>query len=248
MALDPKLMQLLTQSLLGGGGGQQQQGGGQFGSQGAGTLGLGAVQTVGSLIMLNRLMQTPRDRFDVTPEQQASFDRAEGMAREGFSAPERAAFQQNVSQSQQGMFQNARQMSGGGLGRAIMAGLLGGRLSAFNQFAGQDAALMRQNIRYADNRGDAITQQRNRQTGENLRYRDMQERAVGQSLQSGLTNLAGGVNANQALGNKFGGGGGMSGGQSGFGMPDNFGAQQSGFQQGLIDQSAYPNLYGNLPF
>lgn len=226
MAIDPMMMQMLLSQLGGGGGGGQQggMGGGMMGmSSQMGTTALGAMQTIGSLIMLNKLRKTPRARFGLTPEMQQSASRANQMAQGGFTGQEEANYLQNLSQMQNASFQNARQMSGGGLGRAISGGLSSQRIGALNQFAGQDASLMRQNVRYADQRGDVITQQRNRQTGEDIRYRDMQEQAIGRSLQAGTTNLASSMNATQALGGNqgggFGGGNMSGGGQGGFKPP-----------------------------
>jgi hypothetical protein len=249
------MMQMLM-SVVGGGG----QGGATGGMSGIsnqmGTTALGAIQTVGSLIMLNNLRKTPRARYEITPEMQDSYGRAQQMAQSGFTGAEQAAFQQNMAQNQNAAFQNASQMAGGGMGRAISGGLLSNRLGALNQFAGQDAALMRQNVRYADQRGDTISGQRNRQTAEDINYRNMQERAIGESLKAGTTNLASGINSTQATGG-FGGGQqglGMGGGNmssnssGGFGMPNTFGIQPSGFEQPVMNQSNYGTLYGSLPF
>jgi hypothetical protein len=203
--MDPATLQLIMPLLLGNSGGGSK--GGQFGSQGAGTGILGAVQTIGSMAMMNKLRRTPRARYEITPEMQGSFDRAEGMARTGFTGGETAAFRQNLAQTQSAGMAGARQM-GGGLGRAIFGQQSAMRLGALQNFAGQDAALMRQNMRYADSRGDVLSQQRNRQTAEDIAYRNMQEQNVGRSMQSGLTNMGSFLNQQQAFGlNKFGGGG-----------------------------------------
>jgi hypothetical protein len=112
----------------------------------------------------------------------------------------------------------ARQM-GGGLGRAIFGQQSAMRLGALQNFATEDARQYGINVDRLARRGDVISQQRNRQTAEDIAYRNMQEQNVGRSMQSGLTNMGSFLNQQQAFGlNKFGGGGGA--GQGGIPAPN----------------------------
>jgi hypothetical protein len=91
-------------------------------------------------------------------------------------------------------------------------------MGAFNRFAGQDAALRRQNIQYADQFSRERQRRADMQTRADMEQYDAEQRALGQAMSSGLTQMAGAANFNQAM-NFYGkqGMGGASGGTSGGG-------------------------------
>jgi hypothetical protein len=198
--MDPSLlMQFLPmlQNLLGGGG-QQSQGG--FGSQNAGTLGLGALQAVPSLINLVKLSREERPNYKVGNEMQSAYDTSFQRSKMGFTPAQTGAFRQNIAQAQNTDYYNARNMAGGNLAQAISGGLTGRRLGAYNNFAAQDAAQQNQNLNTWYGQAGRMQGQQNMATQQDIAYRMAKENAAGAGLSSGLTNIASGINANQALG------------------------------------------------
>lgn len=198
MAFDPALFAQVAQLLPFLSGSQKQEGG--FMSQSAGTMGLGILQTVPSLINLIRLSREERPNYQIAPEQQQAYNLAQRRSQFGFMPQQIGAFNQNIAQAQATDFYNARNMAGGGLAQAIAGGLMGRRLNALNQFAAQDAAQQERNIGALYGQAGQMQRQRNLATQQDIAYRMAQEQAAGQGLRSGLTNIASGINANQALG------------------------------------------------
>jgi len=164
------------------------------------SLALGGIQTIASHNALKRLNKQPLANYDITPEQQRSYDRAESMARNGYTQEEENAYMQNLSRSNNANYRKAMAYGGNSLAGAIGAGLNYSNLGALNSFASSDAQLKRQNIRYADQMGAAISTQRNRNTALQIQRRDAQERALGQAMQAGISNMVGSLNLSQALG------------------------------------------------
>jgi hypothetical protein len=185
--MDPAMMSMLTSAM-----------------PNMGTLALGAVQTYMGMKGLRELNKQERPNYTVSPEMLQSQQRSFINSKYGFTPQQTGAFNQQVGRSLVGDFRNQVNMGGGNLAQALMS--RGGvqRLNAFNQFANQDASLLNQNIRYNDQMNANIQNQLNRRVGQNVAYRMSDERAVGGGLQSGLTNLASGINS---IGSNSGGGG-----------------------------------------
>ena len=193
MAADPQMISMLMQAM-----------------PNMGTMALGAVQTYMGMKGLRELNKQERPNYTVSPEMAYSQNRSFMNSKYGFTPQQTGNFNQQVGRSLVGDFRNQVNMGGGNLAQALMS--RGGvqRLNAFNQFANQDASLLNQNIRYNDQMNANVQNQLNRRVGQNVNYRMSDERAVGQSLQSGLTNIASGMNS---VGSNAGGGG--QGGQGG---------------------------------
>ena len=191
----------LLQMLLKGGVGAATGG---FGSQSAGTLGLGALQAVPSLINLIKLSGEERPNYQIAPEQQNAYNLAEQRSKFGFMPQQIGAFNQNLAQTQNTDYYNARNMAGGGLAQALLGRLSGQRLGALNQFAAQDAQMQNQNVNALYGQAGRMQSQRNMATQQDINYRMAKEQAAGRGLSSGLTNIASGINSNQALGLGFG--------------------------------------------
>ena len=155
---------------------------------------LGAIQAYNGYQGLQNINRTPRATYSITPEQQNSYNRAEGMAGQGYTGQESANFHQGLAQSNNTAFRNAVDMSGGNLAGAIHRGINAQNVGALNTFASNDANLHRQNIRYADQQGQNISNQRNLITQNAQQRRDMLENAYGGALSSGLNNLTSGFN------------------------------------------------------
>lgn len=134
-----------------------------------------------------------RPNYEVTPEQQKSYARAEQMATGGYTAQEEGAFKQNLASQRTGTFRAATDSFGGNVGQALNSALQSQNIGALNQFSAQDAALHRQNIQYADQLGEQITGQKNLATGQNIQDYQMRGAALAALGQSAAGNVIGGV-------------------------------------------------------
>lgn len=173
----------------------------------------GIGQTQRSKKALDELNKTPLPKYNITPEQLAaqqragqSYQRAQGLALGGYTPAEKAAYQQNLAKANNTALYNARNVGGGQSSSAINGALGSQNLNALLNFASSDAALNRQNIRYADQAGQyldqtgqQITNQKNLQTNIDIQRRLMQEQALGKALSEGRTNTAN--SSAQLLGN-----------------------------------------------
>lgn len=176
-----------------------------------GSLVLGGIQAVGGLI--GALNMGRRPRFAEDPRFAQAAGRAEYMAGMGYTPQERAAFQSDVAAQTAGDYRRGIDMSGGNMARALGGISTARTMGAFNRFAGQDAALRRQNINYADQFSRERQRRMDMQTRADMEQYDAEQRALGQAMSSGLTQMAGAANFNQAM-NFYGkqGMGGASGG------------------------------------
>lgn len=153
--------------------------------------GLGVYQAVKASKELKRLGKMPE--YGITPEQQKSYDRAERMAKTGYSPQERASFAQRLARQNNTAFQRGITLGGGSLSKALNSAILSNNIGAELDFAAGDAQLKRSNIRYADAMGQQITGQRNRNTAQQLAYRMMLEQNLGRAKQIGINNAVEGV-------------------------------------------------------
>lgn len=159
-----------------------------------GTLGLGAVQTIGSLINLNRLKREARPQYTISPELQKAYGMSEQRATQGFMPTEVAQFQQGLAGTLEAQRRNAIAMGGGGLSQAITGGLGGQALRSQNLFAAQDAERRLANERYFGSMAGQMQAQRNRMTQQDIAYRMAKEQAMGQALKAGTTNIGSAFN------------------------------------------------------
>jgi hypothetical protein len=185
--MDPAMISMLAQSM-----------------PNMGTLALGAIQTYMGMKGLKELKKQERPNYTVSPEMYNSQQRSFINSKYGFTPQQTGNFNQQLGRNMVGNFRNQVNMGGGNLAQALSSRGNAQNLGALNQFANQDAALLNQNIRYNDQMNANIQNQLNRRVGQNVAYRMSDERAVGGSLQSGLTNLASGMNS---MGSNAGGGG-----------------------------------------
>lgn len=191
-----------------------------------GSLVLGGIQAVGGLIGAMNMGRRPR--FTEDPRFAQAAGRAEYMAGMGYTPQERASFQSDIAAQNAGDYRRGIDMSGGNMARALGGISTARTMGAYNRFAGQDAALRRQNIQYADQFSRERQRRSDMQTRSDMEQYDAEQRALGQAMSSGLTQMAGAANFSQAM-NFYGkqgmtgasGGGGSAGGLGGgFGNPD----------------------------
>ena len=169
-----------------------------------GSLVLGGIQTVGGLIAALGMGRRPSFTEDPRFTQAAS--RAEYMAGMGYTPQERAAFQSDIAAQTAGDYRRGIDMSGGNMARALGGISTARTMGAFNRFAGQDAALRRQNIQYADQFSRERQRRMDMQTRADMQQYDAAQQAVGKAMSSGLTglaeagNFAAGMNYSQNVG------------------------------------------------
>lgn len=171
-------------------------GGGGF--MGIGSAVLGGLQTIGSLIGLSQL--GPKPTFTASPDLMQATEMYRQMANQGFTPQEQAAYQSQIARQSNAAFQRGLDLSGGNMAQALQASQGANQLGAANQLAAQDAALRRQNLAGYAGQADKMQRIQDMNTQAQLQQRQAAESALGMGLQSGLTNLAGTFNYNQALG------------------------------------------------
>jgi hypothetical protein len=166
------------------------------------------------------------------------------MAGMGYTPQERASFQSDIAAQNAGDYRRGIDMSGGNMARALGGISTARTMGAYNRFAGQDAALRRQNIQYADQFSRERQRRADMQTRADMEQYDAEQRAVGQAMSSGLTQMAGAANFGQSMKfykDLYGGG---AGGASGGGL-DFLGGKTSGPNFGGI---GFQNIYsGGFP-
>lgn len=128
--------------------------------------------------------------YEITPEQRASQARAEEMAQQGYTGQEKASFYQNMAAQSNLGYQRAMRGAGGNQwGGAILAGVQSPSYGAVADFAARDAALKRQNVRYADQMGEQISAQRNRIVNSDWQYYQQKQQAYGLAQKQGIQNI-----------------------------------------------------------
>ncbi len=161
---------------------------------------------------IDELGKTPYPKFTLSPQLSNAYGRAEEMAKQGYTAPEIAAFNQNLAQQNTLALRQGTDRAGGQMAGALNAGINAMNLGAINQFAGQDAMLKRQNIRYSDTLAQALQSQQNLASQAEIARRNALEQAYGMAAQQQGQNIAGSVMALGSLYDRGFGGNKMSGG------------------------------------
>src|SRR3990167_11259813 len=138
---------------------------------------------------INALSKQAMPQFNITPEQQRSYNRAEENAQTGYSGAERSALTQQLGGASNLAYRRAMNIGGGNGARAIQGALGASMLGANNQMAMNDALLKRSNVRYADQVGSSLSAQRNMETQRAMNYRLQLERALGAAKTQGVENI-----------------------------------------------------------
>jgi hypothetical protein len=157
--------------------------------------GIGLIQ---SGISAAKASQLPDDqKYTVGPEMSLAYNMSRRRAEEGYSAEEKAAFEQMLARqgtAAKRMFQNVG-MSGAGSAAANIMGV-----DAMNQFAAQGANIRRQNFGQFANMAGQVQGVQNMEIGRFNQQLNMERQALGQGVQSGIGNIFGGINAGQNFG------------------------------------------------
>lgn len=151
----------------------------------------GAIQEEGARKRIKQL--GARKGFEISPEMQRSYSDALREAEFGYSSAEKSAFQQRIAQNRDTILNRGQMVGGRGIAQALNAAVLSNQIGAELDFASSDAALRRSKRQYADQRGDVISNQRNRIDADRLSYREAVERALGGASSQGRTNIVEGL-------------------------------------------------------
>ncbi len=159
----------------------------------------GIVQNKKANKALQALSEQEYPEFAEDPRMTSAYNRAQEMARFGFQPEERAAFRQDLAQSQGATFQKAIDTAGGQGAGAIAGMLQGQETKAINRFAAEGAQLKRSNIRHADQLAQQLQSQKNLQTQNLIARRQMLEQGYGAAKSSALENITGAFSGVGAL-------------------------------------------------
>lgn len=164
---------------------------------GIASLALGAVELAAGLAQ-NANRETP-EQYQETAEMKSARARGRQMAQGGFTPAEKAAFKQSLAATGNTAYRRGVDLAGGNLAGALRAGINAQQLNAQNQFSGQDAQLMRQNISQSNALEQGYQGLKNAQTDQQRQVAAQQAQAAQQSINSGLGNLGSALNLQQAL-------------------------------------------------
>lgn len=184
----------------------------------AGSAALGLLNTFKGFQGLKKASSKPIPRYKEDAAMTKSRMRAEERARRGFTSSQTQAYENRIQRRYATQDQKIKDTAGS-LG-SYVAGVSGAnRATADLEFAAQDAAMMDQNVRYADRFAENLQNLSNMNTQVDIQERQQAIGSYGQAAQTGLTTLAETVNNYSATGgfdNMFGGGANRNAG----GVPD----------------------------
>jgi hypothetical protein len=152
-------------------------------------LGVSLAQTLGGAIG-STLTKEPKKGYEVSPELQAAYNRAQQNANTGYSASERAQYLGDLAATNNMKYRMALGQGGLNNSQAISAAINSGNIHALNQFAANDANLRRQNQRYADQFANQFQSIKNQNTNLNWQNYYKKAQAWGGALQAGLNNMS----------------------------------------------------------
>lgn len=140
-------------------------------------------------------------QYSEDPSMTASRLRAEQNAQQGFTPVQKSVFFNNLIKMSQQRLRQGQELSGGSLGQALNAGNTANNLGALNNFAGQDAQLQQENIKYADQFSRNLQTIRNMNTqNEYGRYVQLGQ-AITKAREDSLKNIVGGTQTFAGSGN-----------------------------------------------
>jgi hypothetical protein len=158
-------------------------------------------------------------QYTVGPEMRLAYNMSRRRADEGYSAEEKAAFEQMLARQGTAAKRMLQNVGLSGVGSAA-ANIMG--VDAMNQFAAQGANIRRQNFGQFANMAGQVQGVQNMETGRFNEQLRAEETALGQATQAGIGNMFGGLQSGmnfmqneQAIGAYAGMG--QGGGQGGFG-------------------------------
>lgn len=151
------------------------------------------------------------------PEMTKSRLRADEAANYGFNNTQRSLFFQNLARMSAQRLRQGNELAGGSLSQSLNAGNTANQLQALNSFAGQDAQLQDNHIKYDDAFHRNLQILRNLNTQKDYSAYIAKGQAIAKQRGDSLKNIVGGQQMFGSGASQFGGssmgGGGSNGGQ-----------------------------------
>lgn len=169
-----------------------------------GTGALGLINTIAGFSGLKKISKQKAPEFTEDPAMAAARNRAEVAAKQGFTTEQRQSFESNVTRRQNTSDQIIADRAGG-LGQFVTGVSGANRFVADVQFAAADAEKKLNNQRYADRFAENLQMINNMNINQKIDQRNRALTAYGQAAQSGLSQLASGVNSYFATKDGFAG-------------------------------------------
>lgn len=176
-------------------------------------VGAGIQGTVGLVQFAIAMDQAAKDAkksdemFVDSPEFKKSAARAADMAKSGFTQDEINAYMLNESRLNNTRYTKGVQAGGNNLANQVQQGINYGSMKSLLDFAAGDAALKRQNVRYADTFALESQRRADMNTQRQMQLRDAKRAAIAQLANAGVQNftssgamLAGGAGDPQGTG------------------------------------------------
>jgi hypothetical protein len=152
----------------------------------AGSLALGALETIIAARKLKKLDKQKPLGYQVTPEEQEVYQRSKDMASYGFSQQEKDAYMNQMRQQSNVAFQRAKTLAGGSLGSALSAAT---SRQDMTNFAQADARLRQQKEGQFQSAAMDVSRKRDLMMQQELSDYARKQQAWGGALQSGLSQL-----------------------------------------------------------
>lgn len=157
----------------------------------AGTMALGALETIIAARKLKKLDKQKPAGFQITPEEQEMYQRSKDMASYGFSQQQKDAYLGQMQQQSNVAFQRAKTAAGGSLAAALGATTSRKDMS---QLALADAQLQAAKEARFGQAAMAVSRKRDVMAQQDISDYQRKQQAWGGALQSGLGQLASGFN------------------------------------------------------
>lgn len=149
---------------------------------------LGYIQYRKATKALKELSNTALPQYSLTPQAKDSILKADLMRDQGFTAPEKNAYMNQLAGANNLSYNRAFNQAPT-LSNAISAGIQSNNLNALLRFSAQDADLRRRNIMYSDQLRSRTQDIANRNTGLAVDRRNTAETNWGKAQQVGMNNL-----------------------------------------------------------
>lgn len=151
---------------------------------------------------LAELNKTAFPSLSVSPELQGAYNTAQASSKYGFSPEETAAFNQNLSRTQNTQFQEAKDIGGGQLASTINNMSNANNIGAINSFAAKGAGLKLEKQQYADSLAGKIQNIKTANEEQSIARRTQLEGAYGGAIKQQGENIREGVAGIGAIGSQ----------------------------------------------
>ena len=163
--------------------------------------GIGGIESIYALNQLKK--QPPPPEESISPELQDAYNKTLQESNEGYTAPEKAAFQAEQNQAANTQYERAAQ-SGAGIGNAVKGAINANEVMSYDKFAADDARLKDSHMANLLSESDKIQEQKNRISDQREKLWEEHQQALGQTLNAGLTSIMKSFGVGGTTGSLFG--------------------------------------------